>query len=52
MIFQSTKNSEHMTRAIKTFDKTKRATIYQNVERDELNQTRREQKFVRVMHRD
>jgi hypothetical protein len=41
-----------MTRAIKTFEKAKRATICQNVEQEEFNQVRREQKFVRVMHRD
>jgi hypothetical protein len=41
-----------MTRAIKTSEKTKRETIYQNDERNEFNQTRHEQKFVRVMHRD
>jgi hypothetical protein len=32
-----------MTRAIRTSEKTKRATIYQNVERNEFNQIRREQ---------
>ncbi len=41
-----------MTRAIKTFEKAKRATTCQNVERNEFNQVRREQKFVRIMHRD
>jgi hypothetical protein len=41
-----------MTRAIKAFERAKRATICQNVERNEFNQVRREQKFVRVMHRD
>jgi hypothetical protein len=41
-----------MTRAIKASERTKRATICQNVERNEFNQARREQKFVRVMHRD
>jgi hypothetical protein len=41
-----------MTRAIKTSEKIKRATICQNDERNEFNQIRREQKFVRVMHRD
>ncbi len=46
------RNFEHMTRVIKTSERTKRATTYQNVERNEFNQIRREQKFVRVMHRD
>jgi hypothetical protein len=41
-----------MTRSIKTSEKAKRATTYQNVERDESNQVRRKQKLVRVMHRD
>jgi hypothetical protein len=41
-----------MTRAIKTSERTKRATICQNVEENEFNQIRREQKFVRIMHRD
>jgi hypothetical protein len=41
-----------MTRAIKTSERAKRATTCQNVERDKFNQVRREQKFVRVMHRD
>jgi hypothetical protein len=41
-----------MIRAIKTSEKAKRATIYQNVERNEFNQARREQEFVRVMHCD
>jgi hypothetical protein len=40
-----------MTRAIKTSEKAKCATTCQNVERNEFNQIRREQKFVRVMHR-
>jgi hypothetical protein len=31
-----------MTRAIKTFEKTKRATICQNIERNKFNQVRRE----------
>ncbi len=41
-----------MTRAIRASEKAKRATTCQNVERNEFNQARREQKFVRVMHRD
>jgi hypothetical protein len=41
-----------MIRAIKAFERIKRATIYQNVEQNEFNQARREQKFVRIMHRD
>jgi hypothetical protein len=41
-----------VTRAIKTSEETKRATTCQNVERKKFNQARREQKFVRVMHRD
>jgi hypothetical protein len=41
-----------MTRAIKAFERAKRATTCQNVERNEFNQIRREQKFVQVMHRD
>jgi hypothetical protein len=41
-----------MTRTIKAFEKAERATICQNVEQNEFNQARREQKFVRVMHRD
>jgi hypothetical protein len=41
-----------MTREIKTSERTKRRTIYQNVEQNEFNQARREEKFVRVMHRD
>jgi hypothetical protein len=41
-----------MTRAIRASEKAKRATICQNDERNEFNQIRREQKFVRVMHRD
>jgi hypothetical protein len=41
-----------MTRAIKAFERTKRATTCQNVERNKFNQVRREQKFVRIMHRD
>jgi hypothetical protein len=41
-----------MTRAIKASEKAKRATTCQNVERNEFNQVRRKQKFVRVMHRD
>jgi hypothetical protein len=41
-----------MTRAIRASEKAKRATTYQNVERNEFNQVRREQKLVRVMHRD
>jgi hypothetical protein len=31
-----------MTRAIKTFEKAKRVTIHQNVERNKFNQIRRE----------
>jgi hypothetical protein len=41
-----------MTRAIKTFERAKRATSCQNDKRNEFNQTRRKQKFVRIMHRD
>jgi hypothetical protein len=41
-----------MTHAIKASAEAKRATTYQNVERNEFNQARREQKFVRIMHRD
>jgi hypothetical protein len=41
-----------MTRAIKTSEETKRATTYQNDERNKFNQTRLEQKFVRIVHRD
>jgi hypothetical protein len=41
-----------MTRAIKTSERAKRATICQNVERNKFNQVRREQKFVQVMHCD
>jgi hypothetical protein len=41
-----------MTRAIKTSERAKRATTYQNVEQNEFNQVHRKQKFVRVMHRD
>jgi hypothetical protein len=41
-----------MTRAIKASERAKRATIYQNVERDEFNQVRREQELVRIMHCD
>jgi hypothetical protein len=41
-----------MTRAIEASEETKHTTTYQNVERNEFNQARREQKFVRVMHRD
>ncbi len=41
-----------MTREIRASEKTKRATTCQNVERNDFNQIRREQKFVRVMHRD
>jgi hypothetical protein len=41
-----------MTRAIKTFERAKRTTICQNVERNEFNETRREQKLVQIMHRD
>jgi hypothetical protein len=41
-----------MTRAIKASERAKRATTCQNVERNESNQICREQKFVRVMHRD
>ncbi len=41
--FNQQRNHEHMTRAIKTFERIKRATTYQ---------IRREQKFVQVMHRD
>jgi hypothetical protein len=41
-----------MTRSTKAFERAKRATICQNVERDEFNQVCCEQKFVRVMHRD
>jgi hypothetical protein len=46
------RNSEHMTRATKAFEKAKRATICQNDKRNEFNQTRRKQKLVRVVHRD
>jgi hypothetical protein len=41
-----------MTRSTKASERAKRATTCQNVERNELNQARCEQKFVRVMHRD
>jgi hypothetical protein len=41
-----------MTRAIRASEKAKRATTCQNVERNEFNQVRREQEFVRVMHCD
>jgi hypothetical protein len=41
-----------MIRVIKTSEKAKRATTCQNAERNEFNQIRREQKFVRIMHRD
>jgi hypothetical protein len=41
-----------MTRSTKVSEKAKRATICQNVERNEFNQVCCEQKFVRVMHRD
>jgi hypothetical protein len=41
-----------MTRSIKTSEKTKRATICQNVEQNEFNQICYEQRFVRVMHHD
>jgi hypothetical protein len=46
------RNFEYMTRAIKAFERAKRATTYQNDRRNKFNQIRREQKFVRVMHRD
>jgi hypothetical protein len=41
-----------MTRAIRASEKAKRATTCQNDGRNEFNQIRREQKFVRVMRRD
>jgi hypothetical protein len=41
-----------MTRSTKASEEAKRATTCQNVERNESNQARCEQKFVRVMHRD
>jgi hypothetical protein len=41
-----------MTRAIKASERAKDATIYQNVERNEFNQVRRERKLVRIMHHD
>jgi hypothetical protein len=40
-----------MTRAIKASEKIKCATTCQNIERNKFSQVRREQKFVRVMHR-
>ncbi len=41
-----------MTRAARASERAKRATTCQNVGRNESNQARREQKFVRIMHRD
>ncbi len=50
--FNQQRNSEHITRAIKASEKAKRVTTCQNVERNEFNQARRKQEFVRIMHRD
>jgi hypothetical protein len=41
-----------MTRSIKTFEKAKRATTCQNVERNEFNQICCKQKSLRIVHRD
>jgi hypothetical protein len=41
-----------MTRSIRTSEKAKRATTYQDVERNEFNQICCKQKSLRVVHRD
>jgi hypothetical protein len=41
-----------MTRSIKAFEKAKHTTICQNVERNEFNQARYEQEFLRILYRD
>jgi hypothetical protein len=41
-----------VTCLIKTFKKTKRASIYQNVEENEFDQIYCKQEFLRIVHRN
>jgi hypothetical protein len=50
MILDEQDNLEHLTRSIKTSEETKRASINENVEKNEFYQIDRRQKFLRIVH--